>query len=114
MNAIPRNLGRYELRAPLGRGGAGEVWRAFDAQNQRVVAIKIFHPDLWQSDPHFLTRFRREGQVLTSLQNDHLVQIRDANIDRPAQSNETAAYLVMDYVEGQTLADYIHATSHKG
>jgi serine/threonine protein kinase len=114
MNAIPRNLGRYELRAPLGRGGAGEVWRAFDAQNQRVVAIKIFHPDLWQSDPHFLTRFRREGQVLTSLQNDHLVQIRDANIDRPAQSNETAAYLVMDYVDGQTLADYIHLTSHKG
>ena len=114
MNAIPRNLGRYELRAPLGRGGAGEVWRAFDAQSQRVVAIKIFHPDLWQSDPHFLTRFRREGQVLTSLQHDHLVQIRDANIDRPAQSNETAAYLVMDYVEGQTLADYIHLTSHKG
>lgn len=114
MNAIPRNLGRYELRAPLGRGGAGEVWRAFDAQNQRAVAIKIFHADLWQSDPHFLTRFRREWQMLTSLQNDHLVQIRDANIDRPAQSNETAAYLVMDYVEGQTLADYIDLTSHKG
>ncbi len=114
MNAIPRNLGRYELRAPLGRGGAGEVWRAYDAQNQRAVAIKIFHADLWQADPHFLTRFRREGQVLLSLQNDHLVQIRDAKIDRPAQSNETAAYLVMDYIEGQTLADYIHATSHKG
>ncbi len=114
MNATPRNLGRYELRAPLGRGGAGEVWKAYDAQSQRAVAIKIFHADLWQSDPHFLTRFRKEGQILMSLQYEHLVQIRDINIDRPAQSNETAAYLVMDYVEGQTLADYIHATSHRG
>ncbi|HEY7414257.1 MAG TPA: protein kinase, partial [Ktedonobacteraceae bacterium] len=114
MNAIPKNLGRYELRAPLGRGGAGEVWRAYDAQNQRAVAIKIFHADLWRSDPHFLARFRKEGQALMSLQNEHLVQIRDVSIDRPAHSNETAAYLVMDYIEGQTLADYLHVTSNKG
>ncbi len=113
MSTIPRDLGKYELQHLLGRGSAGEVWKGYDTQSHSDVAIKLIHSDL-QSDPHFLTRFTRAGEVLTSLQHANIVRVREATIARPPQTNETTAYLVMDYVEGQTLADYIATTSHKG
>ncbi len=113
MSTIPRELGTYELQHLLGRGSAGEVWKGYDTQSHSDVAIKLIHSDL-QSDPHFLTRFTRAGEMLTSLQHANIVRVREATIARPPQTNETTAYLVMDYVEGQTLADYIAATSHKG
>lgn len=113
MSTIPRELGKYELQHLLGRGSAGEVWKGHDTQSHSEVAIKLIHSDL-QSDPHFLTRFTRAGEMLTSLQHANIVRVREATIARPPQTNETTTYLVMDYVEGQTLADYIAATSHKG
>src|SRR6266487_1631051 len=113
MNTIPRDLGKYELQQLLGRGSAGEVWKGYDTQSHTEVAIKLIHTDL-QSDPHFLTRFTREGEKLTSLHHANIVRVREVNISRSPQTNETSAYLVMDYVDGQTLADYIATTSHKG
>ncbi len=113
MSAIPQRLGRYELQKLLGRGSVGEVWKGYDLQARRNVAIKIFHTDL-QSDPNFMTRFMQEGQVLTSLQHPNIVQVRDVNISRSAGSGGSTAYLVMDYIEGQTLADHLHSTARTG
>jgi serine/threonine protein kinase len=90
-----------------------EVWKAFDRQLQRYVALKILHADL-QNDPSFITRFEREAQVIASLHHPSIVQIHDFHISRPPESDSTIAYMVMDYVEGSTLADYIRNTSRKG
>ena len=103
-------LGKYELRERLGQGGMAEVWKAFDARLQRYVAIKFLHSML-RGDPTFISRFLREGQAVASLHHPNIVQIYD--FETPAPGDEDAlAYMVMDYVEGQTLADYLRATSH--
>jgi serine/threonine protein kinase/ABC-type branched-subunit amino acid transport system substrate-binding protein len=109
----PRRLGKYELRERLGRGGMGEIWKAFDTQLQRYVAIKFLHADL-QNDPSFVSRFEREAQVIASLHHPNIVKIYDFQISQPPESENTTAYMVMDYVEGQTLASYIRSTSRVG
>src|SRR2546423_9650290 len=113
MSTSTQRLGKYELRERLGRGGMAEVWKALDTQLQRYVALKILHADL-QNDPSFITRFEREAQVIASLHHPNIVQIHDFQISRPPESSNTIAYMVMDYVEGQTLADYIRSTSRIG
>ncbi len=108
-----RRLGKYELQKQLGRGRAGEVWKGYDLQAKQDVAIKIFHPDLL-ADPNFMARFTKEGQVIASLHQPNIVQVREVNIVRPADSGASTAYMVMDYIEGQTLTEYISNTSRKG
>jgi serine/threonine protein kinase len=108
-----RRLGRYELQQRLGRGGMAEVWKALDTQLQRYVAIKILHADL-QIDPDFIKRFEREARIVASLYHPNIVQVHDFQISYPPESDSTIAYMVMDYIEGQTLADYIHNTSAHG
>src|SRR3981081_1468919 len=71
MNTVPQHLGKYELRERLGRGGMAEVWKSFDTQLHRVVALKILHADL-QNDPSFITRFEREAQVIASLHHANI------------------------------------------
>jgi eukaryotic-like serine/threonine-protein kinase len=112
-DATPWRLGRYELHERLGHGGMAEVWKALDSQLHRYVAIKILHANL-QNDPDFLTRFQREARVMASLHHPNIVQIYDFQIARPPESRSPFAYMVMDYVEGQTLADSIAATSCLG
>jgi eukaryotic-like serine/threonine-protein kinase len=109
----PKRFGKYELRELLGRGGMAEVWKAFDTQLERYVAIKLLHADL-QADPEFMTRFTREAKVIASLHHPNIVQIHDFQIYQPPESKTPIAYMVMDYVEGQTLADYIRSTSRMG
>ncbi len=112
-NTDPKRFGKYELRELLGRGGMAEVWKAFDTQLERYVAIKILHADL-QADPEFMTRFTREARVIASLHHPNIVQIHDFQIYQAPDSNNPIPYMVMDYVEGQTLANYIRATSRLG
>jgi serine/threonine protein kinase len=116
MSTSPRRLGRYELQELLGRGGMAEVWRAFDAQLQRSVAIKIMRADL-RTDPDFVTRFIREARVIAALHHPNIVQIYDFHVTESAQESnleaETLAYMVMDYVKGQTLAQYLQHTSRQ-
>ncbi len=112
MNTRPRRLGKYELQEQLGRGGMAEVWKALDTQLQRYVAIKLLHANL-QEDPHFIVRFEREAQLIASLHHPNIVQIHDFQI-AVSEEEGTLAYMVMEYVEGQTLADYIRQTSHQG
>ena len=74
MSIHPFHIGKYELQQCLGRGGMGEVWKAFDQQLQRHVAIKLLHPDL-QATPDFLTRFEREARIIASLHHPNIVHI---------------------------------------
>jgi eukaryotic-like serine/threonine-protein kinase len=111
--STPQRLGKYELREHLGRGGMAEVWKAFDTELERYVAIKLLHADL-QTDPEFITRFTREARAIASLHHPNIIQIHDFQIFRSSELGSPTAYMVMDYVEGQTLARYIHSTSHIG
>lgn len=113
MSATPQHLGKYELRQQLGRGGVGDVWKAYDLQLHRDIAVKVLHTDL-QSDPHFLTRFTREGQKIADLHHTNIVQIHEVNIARSPQSHETTAYIAMEYIAGQTLENYLHDTARRG
>lgn len=108
-----QRLGKYVLREPLGHGGMAEVWKAYDPHLQRNVAIKILHANL-QTDPEFITRFTREAQVIASLHHPNIVKIYDFQTLRLPESGLPVAYMVMDYIEGRTLAQYIHSTSHVG
>jgi serine/threonine protein kinase len=93
-------LGPYEIVAPLGAGGMGEVYRARDARLKRDVALKVL-PDTFATDIDRLARFEREAQVLASLNHPHI-----AGIYGIEEGHGTRA-LVMELVEGPTLADRI-------
>ena len=109
MSTNPRSLGKYELHERLGRGGMAEVWKAFDPRLKRYVAIKYLHANL-RDDPSFATRFIREAQAVASLRHPNIIRIYDFETSI-SESDDSMAYMVMDYVEGGTLADYIHSTS---
>src|SRR5689334_23124925 len=112
MSTTTRRIGKYELQKLLGSSSVGEVWKSFDLQYRRVVAIKIFHPDL-QSDSKFMHRLRQEAQAIASLQHPNIVRILDARTARPKAANSNSPYIVMQYIEGPTLADSIRNTSRK-
>lgn len=113
METGARRLGKYELHERMARGGQGEVWKAFDPVLQRYVALKQLHSDS-TSDPDFIKRFMEEGRFIASLRHPNIVQIHDFQIIQTPGSDEISAYMVMDFIEGPTLAHYIHNTSHKG
>lgn len=107
-----QQLGKYRMLERLGRGGMGEVWKARDTQLQRYVAIKLLHADL-QANPDFVTHFMREAQFVAALHHPNIVQVHDFQLTGN-QGSSIKAYMVMDYIEGGTLADYIRGTSRKG
>jgi len=90
-------LGPYEIEAPLGVGGMGEVYRARDKRLDRTVAIKIL-PSQLSSDPVRKQRFEREAKTISSLNHPHICILHDIG------SQNGLDYLVMECVEGQTLA----------
>jgi serine/threonine protein kinase len=98
-------IGPYEIRALLGRGGMGEVYRAHDARLERDVAIKIL-PALLTRDPERLARFEREARVLASLNHPHIGAIYGVEDTLGANGGMVRA-LVLELVEGETLAEYI-------
>ncbi len=93
-------LGPYEIQSPIGAGGMGEVYRARDTKLGRDVALKIL-PDAFARDPERLARFEREAKTLASLNHPHIAHIYGFE-----QTGDTSA-LVMELVEGPTLADRI-------
>ena len=100
-------LGPYEIVGPLGAGGMGEVYRARDSKLNRDVALKSL-PDAFGTDPDRLARFRREAQVLASLNHANIGHIYGFE-DSPSTGSGQAAIqaLVLELVEGPTLADRI-------
>ena len=93
-------LGPYEIVSPLGAGGMGEVYRALDTKLDRDVAIKVL-PGAFTSDPERVARFEREAKTLATLNHPHIAQIYGVE-----ESDGTRA-LIMEFVEGETLADWI-------
>jgi len=105
----PRLVGsRYELGELIGYGGMAEVHRGRDGRLGRDVAIKLLRADLAR-DPSFLNRFRREAQSAAGLNHPAIVAVYDTGEDHSGLGPETAEvpYIVMEYVEGQTLRDVL-------
>src|SRR5262249_14805297 len=98
--AIGQQLGSYEITSLLGKGGMGEVYRGRDTKLKREVAIKIL-PEEFSRDPDRLARFQREAEVLASLNHPYIAAIYDL------QEAEGSRFLVLELVEGETLADRI-------
>jgi serine/threonine protein kinase len=93
-------LGSYEVVALLGAGGMGEVWRARDTKLNRDVALKVL-PEAFARDVERLARFKREAQVLASLNHPHIGAIYGF------EDNDGVHALVLELVDGPTLADRI-------
>ncbi|MFT5784224.1 MAG: serine/threonine protein kinase, partial [Candidatus Krumholzibacteriia bacterium] len=90
-------LGQYEVIAPIGAGGMGEVWRARDTKLDRDVAIKVLPPSMTQ-DPERIARFEREAKLLASLNHGNIAVIHGFD------NTDDIHYLVMEFVEGETLS----------
>src|SRR5215510_8356081 len=97
---VGTRLGSLEITALLGKGGMGEVYRARDTKLKRDVAIKIL-PDEFSRDANRVSRFQREAEVLASLNHPNIAAIYDVQ-----EAGETRL-LVLELVEGETLADRI-------
>jgi serine/threonine protein kinase len=108
-----QRIGKYELRERLRQDKIAEIWKAFDGQSQHYVVLKLLHAHL-QNDPSFLKRFGSVAKKIKSLHHPNLLQVYDIQISYPSQTGNATSYIVMDYIEGQTLADYIHGTSRLG
>jgi serine/threonine-protein kinase len=97
---IGSKLGLYEITALVGKGGMGEVYRARDTKLKREVAIKIL-PEEFLRDADRVSRFQREAEVLASLNHPNIEAIYDV------QEAEGSRFLVLELIEGETLADRI-------
>jgi serine/threonine-protein kinase len=97
---VGQRIGPYELTAMVGTGGMGEVYRATDARLKRQVAIKVL-PAAMALDPHRLSRFKREAEMLAALNHSHIAALYGLE-----EVGDSVA-LVMEYVDGATLAERI-------
>ena len=93
-------IGHYDVTALIGEGGMGQVWQAHDTQLNRDVALKIL-PDAFAADPERLARFKREAQILASLNHPNIAAIYGI------EESEGTRALILELVEGPTLADRI-------
>jgi serine/threonine protein kinase len=99
------NITHYKIIRQLGKGGMGEVYLAEDTRLDRQVAIKVL-PDALRSDPERLARFRREAKAAASLNHPSIATIHSIEeADNPA--GEPVLFIVMEYVDGETLAERI-------
>ena len=97
---IGKTLSHFKITAKLGEGGMGEVYRAEDGKLDREVAIKVLPADFTQ-DPERLARFEREAKVLASLNHQNIAAIHQV------EQVEDIYFLVMELVEGETLAERV-------
>jgi serine/threonine-protein kinase len=100
-------IGPYEVKTLIGGGGMGQVWRAHHAALKRDDALKVL-PDAFAADPERVARFQREAQLLAALNHPNIAHIHGLEQLPPAGSGQAPALaLVMELVEGPTLADVI-------
>jgi serine/threonine protein kinase len=98
--AAGTRLGPYEIVSPIGAGGMGEVYKAKDARLGRDVAIKVL-PSHLIDDPDVKARFEREARAISQLTHPHICTLYDVG------NADGVEYLVMELLEGQTLADRV-------
>jgi serine/threonine protein kinase len=99
---VGTQFNQYQITAPLGAGGMGEVFRARDTRLNRDVAIKVL-PKAFVSDPDRLRRFEQEAKTLAALNHPNVLTIYDAGI------YDGAPYLASELLEGQTLRELLTA-----
>src|SRR5215467_12994438 len=97
-------LGPYEIVAPIGAGGMGEVYKAKDTRLDRTVAVKVL-PSHVSSDPALRERFEREARTIAALNHPHICTLYDVG------HQEGIDFLVMEFLEGETLAARIQKGS---
>ena len=90
------NVGPYRIMEQLGQGGMATVYKAYHAALDRYVALKVLHP-AFHEDRTFTARFQREARVVAKLEHPNIVPVYDF------AEHETRPYLVMKYIEGETL-----------
>lgn len=90
--------GRYRILNKVGTGGMAEVYKGLDLETERIVAIKILKQE-YSNDPQYLRRLSREAQAMVAITNEHVVKLYDMG------SEDDAHYLVLEYVDGETLRD---------
>ena len=91
-------LGPYEILSPIWAGGMGEVYKARDTRLERTVAVKIL-PSHLAGNAQLRERFEREARAVSSLNHPHICTLHDVGEENGIQ------FLVMEYIEGETLAD---------
>ena len=94
---LPETIGRFQIQAVLGRGGMGEVYKAFDPTLQRIVAVKTIRPDI--DRPEYLERMMREAQACARLSHPNIVTVFEAG-----QAGHIV-YIAMEFLQGENLAD---------
>jgi predicted Ser/Thr protein kinase/membrane protein implicated in regulation of membrane protease activity len=97
---IGQQFGRFRIEAKLGEGGMGVVYRAFDLEFDRTVALKIIRPDLFGSSES-RTRFAHEAKAASKLHHPHIVAVHDTGCEQGFD------FICMEYVEGETLQERI-------
>ena len=101
-------LGAYEVLSLIGAGGMGEVYKAKDTRLDRTVAIKVLLSSL-RHDPERRERFERESRAVAALNHPHICDLHDVgealSPASPTSSADPIRFLVMEYLEGQTLAE---------
>ena len=102
--AAGTRLGPYEVLAPLGAGGMGEVYKGRDTRLDRIVALKVLHGHI-ANDPELRQRLEREARAISSLDHPHICALYDVG------HQDGIDFLVMQYLEGETLADRLERGS---
>lgn len=96
---------RYVIEEIVGTGGMAVVYRAWDRRKKRIVAIKVLRPE-YEGDSEFVRRFSREAEAASKVSHENIVNLLDVGMD-----GETR-YIVMEYVDGETLKDMIRELGH--
>ncbi len=100
----PEQIGRYEIKSELGRGGMATVYRGYDPRFEREVAVKVLPPELLHADPQFRLRFEREAKIIASLEHSAIVPVYDVG------EENGQPYFVMRYMNGGSLSERIKAS----
>lgn len=107
---IGQKLGKYTITEKIGRGGMADVYKAYQANLDRYVAVKVMHPFLIDyEDENFLNRFTREAKAMASLTHSNIVRVFD--FDAHGSRNH---YLVMDYLDGGSLKEHLEKLAAAG
>ena len=110
--AAGTRLGPYQILAPIGAGGMGEVYRARDTKLDRDVAVKVLPPSL-AGDPAALERFEREAKAIAALSHPNILSIFDFGT-QAADAGKPVSYAVTELLEGQTLRERLLSLGDHG
>ncbi|MHB8627831.1 MAG: protein kinase domain-containing protein [Aggregatilineales bacterium] len=111
VDVLGARLGRYDIRERIGRGGMATVYKAWDMNLDRWVAVKVLHDHLAE-DADFQQRFEREAKLIAALSHPNVVQIYD--FDQAERNGQPVYYMVMALIAGPTLRDVMERQHAKG